>query len=213
DRGTADAVDRGNAGADGDAVNMHGAGAAQRHAAAELRSGHAEDIAQHPQQRGVAINIDRSIDAVDLDGGGHSFLQAVRVDRACEGSRCANPLRRRRSAPPRHSDAAEAELVRGALSMHRHPICAKRPNLHKDGVDTFIQLASAYLISRRYRKWVGRSCLDWYALAPIFRLNNDGTGRGRARMSAPEHPAEPCGHDVTNVRMRQWSAASPGADR
>ena len=33
----------------GDAVDMHGAGAAQRHAAAELGAGHAEHVAQHPQ--------------------------------------------------------------------------------------------------------------------------------------------------------------------
>src|SRR5215813_6943440 len=46
DRGAADAIDRSDAGADGDAVKMHGAGAAQCHAAAELRSGHTEDIAQ-----------------------------------------------------------------------------------------------------------------------------------------------------------------------
>ena len=42
----------------GDAVDMHGAGAAQRHAAAELRAGHAEHVAQHPEQRRVAVDID-----------------------------------------------------------------------------------------------------------------------------------------------------------
>ena len=42
----------------GDAVDMHRAGAAQRHAAAELRAGHAEHVAQHPQQRRVAVDID-----------------------------------------------------------------------------------------------------------------------------------------------------------
>src|SRR5262245_60113272 len=44
----ADAVDWRNAGTNGDAVEVHGASAAQRHAAAELRAGHAEHVAQHP---------------------------------------------------------------------------------------------------------------------------------------------------------------------
>src|ERR1700748_3459169 len=48
DRGGANAVDRGDAGTGGDAVDMHGAGAAERHAAAELRAGHAEHVAQNP---------------------------------------------------------------------------------------------------------------------------------------------------------------------
>ena len=63
-----------------------GAGAAERHAAAELRAGHAEHVALHPQERSVAVNIDRPIDAVDLDCGGHSYLQAIRVDRRLEWS-------------------------------------------------------------------------------------------------------------------------------
>jgi len=49
DRAVADAVDRRLAGADRLAVDMHGAGAAQRLAAAELGPGHTEHVAQHPQ--------------------------------------------------------------------------------------------------------------------------------------------------------------------
>ena len=64
--GGADAVDRGDARAGGDAVDMHGAGAAQRHAAAELRAGHAEHVAQHPEQRRVAVDIDAVSLAVDF---------------------------------------------------------------------------------------------------------------------------------------------------
>src|SRR5262249_4540454 len=71
DRGGADAVDPGNTGTGGDAVDMHSAGAAERPAAAELRAGHAEHVAQHPQERGVAVDIDGPIDAVDLDRDGH----------------------------------------------------------------------------------------------------------------------------------------------
>ena len=48
-----DAVDGRDAGAHRGAVEMHRAGAAQRHAAAEFRAGHAEHVAQHPKQRRV----------------------------------------------------------------------------------------------------------------------------------------------------------------
>src|SRR5262245_6787954 len=74
DRGAADAVDGGDAGADGDAVDMHGAGAAQRQAAAELGAGHAEHVAQHPEERRVAVDIDAVGAAVDFDGEGHGVL-------------------------------------------------------------------------------------------------------------------------------------------
>src|SRR5260221_3431906 len=79
DLGGDDAVDRGDTGTGGDAVDMHSAGAAERHAAAELRAGHAEHVAQHPQERDVTVDIDRAIDAVDLNRGGHSYLRAIRV--------------------------------------------------------------------------------------------------------------------------------------
>src|SRR6266436_6038974 len=91
DVGGADAVDRGDTGTGGDADDMHGASAAERDAAAELRAGHAEHVAQHPQERGVTVDIDRPIDAVDLDLGGHRYLPAIRVDRVCEGWR--HPIR------------------------------------------------------------------------------------------------------------------------
>jgi hypothetical protein len=55
----------------GNAIDMHGAGAAKRHAAAELRSGHAEHVAQHPEQRRVVIDIDALRVFVDLDGERH----------------------------------------------------------------------------------------------------------------------------------------------
>jgi hypothetical protein len=48
DLGGADAVDRGDTGTGGDAVDMHGAGATERHAAAEFGASHAEHVAQHP---------------------------------------------------------------------------------------------------------------------------------------------------------------------
>ena len=48
------------AGADGLAVDMHRACAAQRHAAAELGAGHAQRVAQNPQQRHLRLARPRS---------------------------------------------------------------------------------------------------------------------------------------------------------
>jgi hypothetical protein len=56
------------------AVDMHGACAAQRLAATELGPGHAEHVAQHPQQRGVAVDIDLMGCAVDLQRESHGCL-------------------------------------------------------------------------------------------------------------------------------------------
>ena len=53
---------------------MHRAGAAQRHAAAEFCAGHAEDVAQYPEQRCVAVDIDGVRVAVNFDGEGHGLL-------------------------------------------------------------------------------------------------------------------------------------------
>ena len=53
---------------------MHGAGAAQRGAAAELGAGHAEYVAQHPEQRRVVIDIDPMVGAVDFDRELHGCL-------------------------------------------------------------------------------------------------------------------------------------------
>ena len=71
DLGRADAVDRRDAGTGGDTVDMHRAGAAQRHAAAEFRAGHAEHVAQHPEERRVAVDIDAVRSSVDFDREGH----------------------------------------------------------------------------------------------------------------------------------------------
>src|SRR5215468_3889996 len=74
----ADAVDRCDAGTGGDAIDMYGAGAAQGHAAAELRAGHAENVAQHPEQRRIAVDINLVGVSVDFNAKRHdarSFLQ------------------------------------------------------------------------------------------------------------------------------------------
>src|SRR5262245_19751415 len=74
DRRAADAVDRSDARPCGRAIDMDRAGPAPRHAAAELRSGHAEHVPQYPQQRRVAVDIDAQLAAVNLDDEGHGLL-------------------------------------------------------------------------------------------------------------------------------------------
>jgi hypothetical protein len=77
DRGCADAVDRRDTGTDGDAVEMHRAGAAERHTAAELSAGHAQHVAQRPEERRVAVNIEAVRVTVDLNREGHGYLGSV----------------------------------------------------------------------------------------------------------------------------------------
>ena len=69
-----DTVNRCDARPRGDAVNMHGASAAQRRAATEFRAGHAEYVAQDPEQWRVAINIDTTRGSVDFDCEGHDVV-------------------------------------------------------------------------------------------------------------------------------------------
>src|SRR4030095_14598699 len=54
------------AGARGSAPDMNRAGAAHPNAAADLRSGEADDVADHPQQRRVALGVDRHRAAIDM---------------------------------------------------------------------------------------------------------------------------------------------------
>src|SRR5262249_23538478 len=81
DLGGTDAVDRGDARAGGDAIDMDGARSAKRHAAAEFGAGHAEHVAQDPQERSVVVDVDCPIDAIDLDRDGHRYLRLP----ACSG--------------------------------------------------------------------------------------------------------------------------------
>ena len=39
--------------------------------------GHAEDVAQHPKERRVAFDIDRMVDAIDLDRVRHSCIHSI----------------------------------------------------------------------------------------------------------------------------------------
>jgi len=57
----------GDAGADGLAILMHGAGPTQRHAAAELGSGQSEDVAQVPEQRHIGLAVERALDTIDFE--------------------------------------------------------------------------------------------------------------------------------------------------
>jgi hypothetical protein len=67
----ADAVDGCDVGTGGDPIDMHSAGAAERHAAAKLRPGHAEYVAQHPKKRGITVGVNGALDTIDLNRGGH----------------------------------------------------------------------------------------------------------------------------------------------
>src|SRR5207302_6610779 len=48
-------------------VEVHGARSALGHAAAELGSGHAEQIAQHPEERHLLLRVDLAHSAVDVE--------------------------------------------------------------------------------------------------------------------------------------------------
>ena len=61
-----DCGDRGDAASDGRTVEMHGARAAQRHAATELGAGHVERVAQGPEQGSGRVDIDLHDTAVQL---------------------------------------------------------------------------------------------------------------------------------------------------
>ena len=57
-------------------------------AAAELRAGHAEHVAQHPQKRRVAVDIDAVCGPVDFNREGHhALLFFLRKPRAWRASR------------------------------------------------------------------------------------------------------------------------------
>src|SRR6267143_2508997 len=69
-----DAGNRGDAGARSFAVDMHGASATERHAAAEFRAGHVQGVAKHPEQRHVRADFDRLGLAVQSESDGHRNL-------------------------------------------------------------------------------------------------------------------------------------------
>src|SRR5216683_8250265 len=68
DLAAGDRRERGDAGANGSAVEMHGAGAALREAATEMRVRETEIAAQGIEQRHLGIGFDRRRLAVELEG-------------------------------------------------------------------------------------------------------------------------------------------------
>src|SRR5262249_51472306 len=81
DLGAVEAADRRDAGADRLAVDMHGAGAALRDPAAELAAGQSDLLAQHPEKRHLALDIEPMRGPVDLDRD-HDAVPL----RACSGT-------------------------------------------------------------------------------------------------------------------------------
>src|ERR1700676_1632005 len=69
-----DARYRGDTRAGGFSVEVHGPRSAQRHAAAELRAGHVQGIAKHPQQRHFRANVDGLWLAVQSEADSHGGL-------------------------------------------------------------------------------------------------------------------------------------------
>ena len=72
-------ADRQAAGAYGLAVDMHGAGAAHRNAAAEFGAGQSQFVADDPEQRRLRLDVELMRLAVDGDGD-HAFLPVLRGD-------------------------------------------------------------------------------------------------------------------------------------
>src|SRR6266850_940501 len=75
DGAIADAAYGSDAGSARHAVDVHGAGAAQGDAAAELGARHAEHVAQHPEKRRVRVDVGVARGAVDFDRDGHLCLE------------------------------------------------------------------------------------------------------------------------------------------
>src|SRR5260370_1982725 len=69
-----DAGDRRDAGTRGLAVDVHGTSAAEGYAAAELRTGHVQCVAEHPEQRHVRADINGLGFAVQRETDGHGDL-------------------------------------------------------------------------------------------------------------------------------------------
>jgi hypothetical protein len=68
DLGAVERADRHRARAHRSAVEMHGARAALGDAAAEFGAGQADDVAQHPQEWRIRLDVDLVRSSVDLDG-------------------------------------------------------------------------------------------------------------------------------------------------
>jgi hypothetical protein len=70
----ADGGDLSDTGAGGFAVDVHGAGAAKGHAAAEFCAGHVEGVAEHPEKGHVGADVDGLGFSVQSESDGHGVL-------------------------------------------------------------------------------------------------------------------------------------------
>ena len=93
--------DRQRARADGPAVEVHGAGAAGRDAAAELRARQPERLAQDPQQRRVRLDVQRAGPTIHRQRDRHArspvLLSQTGLRPAPPASACGDPFAPRRS--------------------------------------------------------------------------------------------------------------------
>ena len=84
------------AGAHRRAVEVHGARTALRHAAAELRALQTDDVAQHPQQRHVRLDVHRTRLAVDREADPHARTLPARREPRTPSLAGVNRARRAR---------------------------------------------------------------------------------------------------------------------
>src|SRR5689334_8223158 len=112
-----DAGDRGNAGTRGFAVDVYGTGSTERHAAPELRTGHAQGVTEHPEQRHVRADIDGLRFAVQGKTDGHGVLPTSRPISYNNTGVVENP---KKSVQPGRRSAARI----GSRRM-RFPVAAK----------------------------------------------------------------------------------------
>src|ERR1700722_19628397 len=71
---SSDRTDRGDAGADGAPVEVHGARTAHSDPASELRALKAHYVTNHPEKRGLAGHVDQCRPTVNLERNRHAHL-------------------------------------------------------------------------------------------------------------------------------------------
>ena len=74
------------------AVEVHGAGAAQRRAATELGARQAQGVPQRPQDGCVGVDIDGAGAAVDIECGHGKYISSKRLSARSMTSTALNPV-------------------------------------------------------------------------------------------------------------------------
>src|SRR5262245_63037731 len=97
---------------------MHRASAAERLPAAELGAGHAEHVAQYPQERRVAVDVDALNAAVDFQLVGHGVLSCgCRFASRFQASTCASSIKFPQGSAKNASRRPMAGSSKGSVTM------------------------------------------------------------------------------------------------